>query len=83
MKKKSIEITAEEFDRRFDNGEDMTPFLDFSKAKRINLQSKVVNVNFPVWMVTALDREAAKLGITRQALIKVVVNDHLQAQASA
>jgi hypothetical protein len=83
MKKKSIEITAEEFDRRFVNGEDMTPFLAFSKAKRINLQSKVVNVNFPVWMVTALDREAAKLGITRQALIKVVVNDHLQAQASA
>jgi len=77
-KEKAIEISAEEFDRRFDNGEDMTPYLDFSKARHINLQSRVVNVAFPAWMVSALDREAAVLGITRQSLIKVVVNKHLQ-----
>ena len=81
--KKPIEISAEEFDRKFDDGEDMTPFLDFSKAKYINLQPKVVNVSFPAWMVNALDREAAKMGITRQSLIKVVVNAHLQEKISA
>ena len=81
--KKPIEISAEEFDRRFDDGEDMTPFLDFSKAKYINLKPKVVNVSFPAWMVDALDREADQMGITRQSLIKVVVNDHLKEKLSA
>jgi len=77
-KEKAIEISPEEFDRRFDNGEDMTPYLDFSKAKRINLETRRVNVDFPAWMVNALDHEAEKMGITRQSLIKVVVNAHLQ-----
>ena len=84
MKKdRSIEISAEEFDRRFDDGEDMTPYLDFSKARHINIEPKVVNVSFPTWMVNALDREAAKMGITRQSLIKVVVHEHLQEKMSA
>jgi len=79
MKKDSpIEISVEEFDRRFEAGEDITPYLDFSKARHINLEPKVINVSFPMWMVNALDREAAKMGITRQSLIKVVVHEHLQ-----
>ena len=82
-KEKAIEISAEEFDRRFDNGEDMAPYLDFSKAKHINLKTRRVNVDFPAWMVKALDREAATLGITRQSLIKVVVNSHLKENTSA
>lgn len=81
--KKPIEISADEFDRRFDNGEDMTPYLNFSKAKYVNIQHRRVNVDFPAWMVDALDREAAKMGITRQSLIKVVVNDHLQERTPA
>jgi predicted DNA binding CopG/RHH family protein len=81
--KKPVKISAEEFDRRFDDGEDMTPYLDFSKAKRFNIQNRRVNVDFPAWMVNALDREAAKMGITRQSLIKVVVHDHLKENASA
>ena len=82
-KEKPIEIAAEEFDRRFDNGEDMTPYVDFSKAKHINLRTRRINVDFPAWMVHALDREAAVLGITRQSLIKVVVHDHLKEKISA
>jgi hypothetical protein len=81
--KKPIEISAEEFDRRFDEGEDMTPYLDFSKARHINLEPKVVNVSFPAWMVNALDREAARMGITRQSLIKVVIHDHIQEKMPA
>ena len=81
--KKPIEISAEEFDRRFDDGEDMTPYLDFSKAKYLTPKPKVVNVSFPAWMVDALDREATKMGITRQSLIKVVINEHLQEKMTA
>ena len=75
---KPIAISAEEFDRRFDDGEDITPYLDLSTARRINQEAKRVNVDFPSWMVDALDKEAAKIGITRQALIKTVINSHLQ-----
>lgn len=80
-KKKPAQISAKEFDRRFDDGEDISEYVDWDSAKHINLQPKVVNVSFPAWMVSALDREAAKVGITRQSLIKVVVNAHLQANA--
>ena len=76
-------LSAEEFDRAFDAGEDVSPHVDWDKAKHINLQPKVVNVSFPTWMVNALDREASQMGITRQSLIKVVVNDHLKANAPA
>jgi len=75
-------ISAEEFDRRFDDGEDISEYVDWDSAKHINLKPKVVNVSFPAWMVNALDREAAKMGITRQSLIKVVVNEHLQEKVS-
>jgi hypothetical protein len=80
MKKteKPIEITAEEFDRRFDEGEDMTPYLDFSKARRPGRELQRVNVDFPSWMVNAMDSEASRLGVSRQALIKFVMDGHLQ-----
>jgi hypothetical protein len=75
-------ITAEEFDRMFDDGEDVSAYVDWDKAVHINLRPKVVNVSFPFWMVSALDREAAEMGITRQSLIKVVVNNHLKEKIS-
>jgi hypothetical protein len=74
---KPIEITAEEFDRRFEAGEDMTPFLDFSKAKRFNKLQRV-NVDFPSWMVDAMDKESSRLGVSRQALIKFAMDTHLR-----
>lgn len=76
-------ITAEEFDRIFDEGkEDITQYLDLSSARYINkkpteTKAKRVNVDFPEWMVEALDREADRIGITRQAFIKVVVAERL------
>lgn len=69
--KKAKSITAEEFDRLFDEGEtDMTPYMDMSTLRRPGMEAKRVNVDFPAWMVEALDRESARIGITRQALIK-------------
>lgn len=63
--------TAAEFDRRFDEGESVIPYADLSKAERPNRKMQKVNVDFPAWMVRSLDKEAAHLGISRQALVKV------------
>lgn len=71
-------MKAREFDRRFDSGEDVTEYLDLAKAKRSGQQSKRVNVDFPVWMVDQLDKEARRLGVPRQSIIKVWVADRLE-----
>ena len=76
--KKPIEISAEEFDRRFDDGEDITPYLDLGKASRPGRELQRVNVDFPSWMVNEMDKEATRLGVSRQALIKFVMDSHLQ-----
>ena len=78
MKKSSATITAEEFDRRFDDGEDVSEFFDWSKARRPGLELKRVNVDFPSWVVDGLDREARRLGVTRQSLIKMWIAEKLQ-----
>lgn len=71
-------MKATEFDQRFDDGEDMSAHVDWSSARRPNLEQKRVNVDFPAWMVSGLDRQAKRLGITRQALIKMWIADRLQ-----
>ncbi|MDO4768585.1 MAG: hypothetical protein Q4B25_10595 [Pseudomonadota bacterium] len=63
-------MKAKEFDEYFDNGGDIGTFVDMDKASRPN-RVKRVNVDFPLWMIEALDREARHLGVTRQALVKV------------
>jgi hypothetical protein len=71
-------ITVEEFDRLFDEGSDqIDDFLDWDNGRRPGLVAKRVNVDFPTWMVQALDREASHRGITRQALIKMWLADKL------
>jgi hypothetical protein len=72
-------ISVEEFDRRFDDGEDIDEYLDFSTTRRINQVPKRVNVDFPLWMVDRLDENAKKRGVTRQALIKMWLADRLEA----
>ncbi len=71
-------MKATEFDRKFDDGEDMSADVDWSKARRPNLESKRVNVDVPAWMVSGLDQLAKRLGITRQSLIKMWIADRLQ-----
>ena len=72
-------ITTEELDRLFDDGEDIDEYLDWSKATRPGLESRRVNVDFPSWVVDALDREAKRLGVTRQSVIKVWIAERLDA----
>ena len=70
-------ITTDEFDRKVDEGEDISEHIDWSSARRPGLESKRVNVDFPAWVVTGLDREARRLGVTRQSLIKLWIAERL------
>lgn len=70
-------MKAEVFDERFDAGEDVTPLLDLASAHRPGLAQRRVNVDFPAWMVESLDREARRLGVTRQSIIKVWIAERL------
>lgn len=74
-------MKTKEFDEYFDDGGSVMPFADLSKAERPNLKSKRVNVDFPLWMVEALDKEAEHLGVTRQALVKVWIANCLARDA--
>ena len=76
-------MKTEEFDRKFDKGEGVSKYLDFSKATRPGRQQKRVNVDFPVWMVESLDRESQRLGVPRQSVIKVWIAERLEAKAHA
>ena len=71
-------MKAKELDKKFDDGEDITKFLDLSRAKRPGREQRRVNVDFPAWMIERLDKEARRLGVTRQSIIKVWIADRLQ-----
>jgi hypothetical protein len=75
-------MKASEFDRKFDAGEDVSADLDLSKARRPGQEQRRVNVDFPSWMIEALDREAGRLGVTRQSIIKVWIAERLEQRAS-
>jgi hypothetical protein len=75
-------MKAKDFEQQFDDGVDLTASLDLSKAKRVLQEQKRVNVDFPTWMIDSLDREASKLGVTRQSVIKVWLAERLEATAS-
>lgn len=77
MKDNYMKTTASEFDQKFDNGESVIDNLDLSKVRRPGEEQKRVNVDFPVWMIAALDREAKRIGVTRQSIIKMWLAEHL------
>lgn len=76
-------MKSEEFDKKFDDGEDVSEHLDFSKARRPGREQKRVNVDFPMWMVQSLDQEAQRLGVPRQSLIKIWIAERLEQRSSA
>jgi hypothetical protein len=74
-------MKAEKFEGKFDRGEeDILDDLDLSTARRVNQESKRINVDFPAWVVESLDREAARIGVTRQSIIKVWLVERLKAE---
>lgn len=66
----------------FDKGQDISKYLDLSKAKRSKQEQKRVNVDFPLWMIHLLDKEAKRLGVPRQSIIKVWVAERLEKSIS-
>lgn len=75
-------ITAEELDKKFDDGEDITEYMDLSTARRPNKKLKRVNIDFPEWVVASLDLEATRLGISRQALVKMWIAEKIDDKAA-
>jgi len=79
-------IVTKEFDEKFDNSEDISEHLDFSKSiklkdfNQLKTNTKKVNVDFPEWVISALDKEAKKIGVTRQSIIKVWIAERLKAE---
>ncbi|MFO0792620.1 MAG: CopG family antitoxin [Candidatus Brocadiaceae bacterium] len=71
-------MKARELDQKFDECEDITKYLDLSKARRPGQEQKRVNVDFPLWMINLLDKEARRLGVPRQSIIKVWVAERLE-----
>ena len=71
-------MKAKAFEQQFDEAIDITASLDLSKAKRVLQEQRRVNVDFPTWMIESLDREAGKLGVTRQSVIKVWLAERLE-----
>jgi predicted DNA binding CopG/RHH family protein len=78
-----MKARAKELDRKFDAGEDISRYLDLSKARRPGYEQKRVNVDFPIWMIESLDREASRLGVPRQSLIKMLIARHLEELGSS
>lgn len=71
-------MKAKKFETDFNAGKDVTASLDLSKIKRPNQEQRRVNVDFPTWMIDSLDKEAARLGVTRQSIIKVWLAERLE-----
>ena len=81
--KKTSSITAEEFDKRFDRGDAISAFIDRSSIKRPGVEARRVNVDFPEWIIQALDVESKMIGVSRQSLIKLWVSERLQQERKA
>jgi hypothetical protein len=80
MKKKYMK--ASEFDRLFEAGESTVEYLDKTQMKRPGLEQRRITVDFPVWMVHQLDKEATRLGITRQSIIKMWISEKISAKTA-
>ena len=71
-------MKADDFDKKFDENENIIEYLDLTKIKRPKQEQKRVNVDFPLWMIELLDKEARRLGVPRQSIIKVWVAERIE-----
>ncbi|MCB9147481.1 MAG: CopG family transcriptional regulator [Caldilineaceae bacterium] len=71
-------MKASEFDETFDDDESVLELLDLGQIRQPELATRRVNVDFPLWMVQALDREAKRLGVSRQSIIKLWLPERLE-----
>jgi hypothetical protein len=78
-RRKKAKLTARQIDAMHDAGVDMTDYVDWTKARRLGREIQRVNVDFPRWMIEKMNREAERLGVTRQSIIKVWIAERLAA----
>ncbi|MCK4541101.1 MAG: hypothetical protein KAU17_02585 [Spirochaetales bacterium] len=71
-------MKAKDLDKMFDEGKDISKYLDLTKAIRPEQEQKRVNVDFPIWMIHSLDKEAKRLGVPRQSIIKIWIAERLE-----
>lgn len=71
-------VKARDFDTAFDDGKDVLEHLNLSKGRRVKHEQKRVNVDFPTWMIELLDKEASRIGVTRQSIIKLWLAERLE-----
>jgi hypothetical protein len=76
-------MKAKEFDVKFDDGEDITEFLDLSQARRPGYEQKRINIDFPIWMIAALEHEAKRLGVTSDSIIKLWLAERLDKKVTS
>ena len=69
-------MKATKFDEKFDNNESVIDYLDLKNIRKPNLELKRINIDIPVWIVESLDKEAKRIGISRQAIIKMWLAEH-------
>jgi hypothetical protein len=74
-----MKTKVSKFDKKFDDGDSVIEHLDLSGARRPAEEQRRINMDIPVWMLAALDREAKRLGVTRQSIIKIWLAERLQA----
>ena len=76
-------MKAKDFDKKFDEGQkDIIDDLDLNTLRKPNQEQKRINVDFPAWVIESLDREAARIGVTRQSIIKIWLVERLKAEAA-
>jgi hypothetical protein len=75
-------MKAKNFEDNFESGDEILQHLDLSKAKRPMQKQKRINVDIPEWMIDSLDREAGRVGVTRQSIIKVWLAERLEQSQS-
>ena len=75
-------MKASDFEKKFEKDQDLTSDLDMSTVRRLNQEPKRINVDFPTWMIECLDKEARRLGVTRQSIIKVWIAEMLEKKVS-
>lgn len=73
-------VKAKDLDTAFDRGEDISKYLDKAKTRRVNEELMRVNIDFPAWVIASLDREARRLGVTRQSLVKMWIAEKVDEQ---
>ena len=76
-------MKAEEFDVKFEYGEDITQFLDLSQARRPGYEQKRINIDLPIWMIAALEYEAKRLGVTSDSIIKLWLAERLDKKVTS